>query len=330
MPRRFLRRALVPAFLSLVLCILEIAGVASPASGESRNDDMERLASIEQAISGTNKAKLPDLREWAARDRSDRIRERSIGALTLLEDREAGPILQGRLAGDPSGRVRRAAAEAAGILGLVSLRTMLAEHLAGDRDPYVRAECARALGRLPGTDVNSLLVALVTDSSPEVRALCAEALALRKPRDVVDLLRTAAQQDPSVLVRIYVVRGLAEIDPSGSASLFEQTWRNADDPDLRMEAFRGLLRSGRGEGSVEAGLADADERVRFLAFRSWLERRFPPPRPRDNPPVPAESIRLLERFLSDNLRGIRELAREEMERQGFLLRPSGFGYTIVR
>lgn len=326
MPRRFLRRAFVPVLLSLLLCAPRGAGAAP---GEERDDDLERLAVIEQAVSDMDRGKLPALREWAARDRSERVRERSVGALTLLADREAGTLLQGRLAGDPSERVRRAAAEAAGILGLVSLRATLTEHLASDRAPYVRAECARALGRLAGTDVTPLLVALVTDDSPEVRALCAEALARLKPREVVDLLGAAATQDPSVLVQIYAVRGLADAAPSGSAPLFERIWKGSDDPDLRMEAFRGLLRSGRGDGAVEAGLADADERVRFLAFRSWLAARFPPARPGDTPPSP-ESIRQLTGFLSDKLRGIRELAREEMERLGFRLRPSGFGYAIDR
>lgn len=330
MPRASVRRAPVPVLLSLLLWIPGAAGAASLAAGEGQADSMERLVIIEQAISGMDRSQLPGLRNWAARDPNERVRERSIGALTLLEDREAGAILQRLLAGDPSGRVRRSAAEASGILGLSSLRGTLAERLAGDRDPYVRAECARALGRLPATDGNPLLVSLVTDPSPEVRALSAEAIVLLKPRDFLGPLRAAALQDPSALVRIYAIRGLAEVDPAGSASLFDQAWSNSDDPDLRMEAFRGLLRSGTGEDTVQAGLADADDRVRFLAFRSWLAKRFPPVRSRDNPPAAADSIRLLSGFLSDRLRGIRELAREEMERQGFRVRPSGFGYSIER
>lgn len=330
MVRASVRRGLAPVVLSLVLSLPGAVRDASPGSGEPRADDMDRLASIEQAISGMDRTKLPLLREWAARDRSDRVRERSIGALTLLEDLAIGTLLQERLAGDPSGRVRRAAAESAGILRLGSLRATLSELLTRDRDPYVRAECARALGRIPGPDGNLLLAALVTDPSPEVRAICAETLIRLKPRDFLDVLHTAAWQDPSVLVRIYAVRGLAEVDPSGSALLFQRTWESSEDPDLRMEAFRGLLRSGRGEGRIEAGLADADERIRFLAFRYWIHRSYPGMKTGGQPQASGISTVELERFLSDPVRGIRELAREELERRGFRLRPSGFGYKVDR
>jgi len=326
----FPRRATAPTLLVLLLSLPLPSEAASPGTGQYRTGDPERLAAIEQAMTGRDRAKLPQLREWAGGDRNERVRERSIGALILLEDREAGVLFRDRLAEDPSGRVRRASAEAAGILGLSSLRPMLTEHLARDRDPLVRAECARALGRIPGSDFRPLLVALVADPSPEVRAICAEALAILKPPDSVDLLRTVARQDSSLLVQIYAVRGLAEIDPSGSASLFGQTWKDSDDPDLRMEAYRGLLRAGPGDRAIEEGLSDADERVRFLAFRAWLASRFPAALPGERPSASPDSIRRLTGFLTDPVRGIREQARDELLRRGFRLRPSGFGYAVER
>jgi len=324
------RRATPPVLLVLLLSLPFPSEAASPGTVQNRTDDPERLAAIEQAMTGRDRTKLPQLREWAGGDRNERVRERSIGALTLLGDREAGILIRNRLAEDPSGRVRRASAEAAGILGLSSLREMLTEHLARDRDPLVRAECARALGRIPGSDFRPLLVALVADPSPEVRALCAEALAFLKPPDSVDLLRTVARQDSSILVRIYAVRGLAEIDPVGSASLFEQAWKDSDDPDLRMEAYRGVLRSDPRDRAIEEGLSDADERVRFLAFRAWLASRFPTVPQGKIPSASPDSIRRLTGFLADPVRGIREQARDELLRRGFRLRPSGFGYAIER
>jgi len=321
---------MAPVLLALLLVLGQPAAASSPDRGRTRTDDPERLAGIEQALTGRDRTKLPLLREWAARDRNERVRERSIGALTLLGDREAGTLIRDRLAEDPSGRVRRASAEAAGILQLSSLRPMLTEHLARDRDPLVRAECARALGRIPGSDSRPLLVALVADPSPEVRALCAEALAILKSPDSFELLRTLARLDPSILVRIYAMRGLAEINPSGSASLFGQAWKDSDDPDLRLEAYRGLLRSGPGEKAIEEGLNDGDERVRFLAFRAWIASRFPAAPPGEKPSASGDSIRRLTGFLTDPVRGIRELARDELVRQGFRLHPSGFGYAIER
>ncbi|GAB4363505.1 MAG: hypothetical protein Kow00128_04320 [Deltaproteobacteria bacterium] len=330
MSRSSRRRGAAALFGALLLFPAGPAGATPPGPEGGRPPDLDRLAGIEQAIAGRDRSMLPSIRKWADGDPSERVRERSLGALTLLADREAEPLIGDRLAKDPSGRVRRAAAEAAGVLSLPSLRSAIADRLARDPDPLVRAECARALGRIPGGDDSPLLVALVTDSSPEVRALCAEALAVRKPRDAMDLLRTVARQDPSVLVRVYAVRGLARTDPSGSVALFRHAWKESEDPDLRMEAFQGLLRAGGDEPLIEAGIADSDERVRFLAFRAWLASRFPPPRRGEKPSASAESIRRLTGFLTDPLRGIRELAREEMERQGFRLRPSGFGYAVER
>lgn len=330
MTRTSHRRAVAAILGTLVLSLAGPFDAAPSGLTDDRNADLDRLAGIEQAIAGRDRSMLPTLRRWAADDPSERVRERSIGALTLLADREAEALIGDRLAKDPSGRVRRAAAEAAGVLTLPALRSTIADRLARDRDPLVRAECARSLGRIPGSDGGPLLIALVTDPSPEVRALCAEALAILKPPDSIDLLRTVARQDPSILVRVYAVRGLTNIDPSGSGSLLLQAWKESEDPDLRMEAYRGLLRAGVGEPLFEAGLADADERVRFLAFRAWLSARLPAPRPGEKPTASAESIRRLTGFLTDPLRGIRELAREEMERQGFRLRPSGFGYAVER
>jgi len=324
------RRAAVLVLLVLLLRLAGPSDAAASDPGRGRADEFDRLASIEQAIAGRDLSVLPLLRKWAAGDPSERVRERSIGALTLLSDRDAGPLIRERLADDPSERVRRAAAEAAGILALSSLRPQIADRLARDRDPLVRAECARALGRIPGGDGGPLLVSLVTDPSPEVRALCAEALVVLRPRDTFELLRTVARQDSSVLVRVYAMRGLAEVDPSGSVSLFEQAWKDSEDPDLRMEAFRGILRAGADPRTIEGGLSDADERVRFLAFRAWLSVHFPPPRPGKKPSSSPDSIRRLTGYLTDPIRGIRELAREEMERLGYRLRSSGFGYAIER
>ena len=181
MPQSPLRRAFPSALLFLLLCILPALFPASPSAPD---DERDRLVRIEQAVSGRDRAQLPLLRKWAAGDGSERVRERSIGAMTLLGDPGAEALLRERLMRDPSGRVRRAAAEAAGILRLSSLRQNLATLLAGDRDPLVRAECARAIGRIPGANGDPLLAALVSDRAPEVRALSAEALASLRIREL--------------------------------------------------------------------------------------------------------------------------------------------------
>ncbi len=129
-----------------------------------------------------------------------------------------------------------------------------------------------------------------------------------------------------MLVRMYAVRTLADTSPGPSASLFKAVWEGAADADLRLEAFRGLLAAEGGDPWERAGLADGDERVRFLAFQAWLDRsgatrsvRFGPGREFDE---------RLKEFLADRVRGIRELAKERLEARGYKIRPSGFGYAL--
>ncbi len=290
----------------------------------------ERLTGIEQAMVARDWAKIPLLREWASRDRDERVRERSVGALTLIGDVGSSDVFLERLSRDPSPRVRRAAVEAIGILKLSGLHAKTTERLQKDPDPYVRAECARALGRIQAKNAGSaLMVALVQDPSPEVRALSAETLSALRIPEATELLRVVAQQDSSTLVRIYAVRALGTVDPGGSAPVFRSVWEGTADPDLRVEAYQGLLLSGTGGQWEAAGLSDFDERVRFLAFRSWLSHSLAS-RPGAVLPRNAEALTRLEGFLKDPVRGIRELAKEALEKQGYAVRTEGFGYAIER
>jgi HEAT repeat protein len=309
--------------------IVLAAGGADVPERKGRETE-ERLTRIEQAMVARDKDSLPLLRKWATWNGDERVRERSIGALTLIRDADSSRLFLDRLSRDPSPRVRRAAAEAIGILNLSGTTSQVAKILGKDTDPYVRAECARALGRIKARDGGAaLMVSLVKDPSPEVRALCADALSNLRIPESPELLRVVAQQDSSTLVRIYAVRALAVVDPAGSAPVFRSVWEGSTDPDLRVAAYRGLLLS-RSSGDWESvGLADFDERIRFLAFRSWLSHAIPS-RPGAGLPRNPEPIATLEAFLKDPVRGIRELAKNALERQGFAVRPDGFGYAIEK
>lgn len=289
-------------------------------------DTADRLARIEQAMWNRDRDILPALREWAAADHDEKVRERSLGAIALLGDSGSRQTILDRLAKDPSPRVRRAAAEAVWVLGLRVLPTRLTTPYEKDPDPYVRAECARALGRTGQREGGpSLMNRLFNDPSPEVRALTAEALALLEIPEAPPLLRYAASRDPSPFVQIFAARALADAGDPGSHALFKDLWETTEDADLRVEAFRGLLRSGAPGDWIPVGLSDGDDRVRFLAFEQWLAE------------VDAKGRRLtrhdsvvlrLESFLSDPLPGIRDLARQALMQKGFRVRPSGLKYVI--
>lgn len=317
------------AFLLLVLLggpALAPAGAAAAPPAEAADVDAAvRLARIEQAMWERDRAMLPALRTWAAGDPDDRVRERSLGALALLGDAGAGEEILARLERDSSPRVRRAAAEALWVLGIQVPPKRLTAPYEKDSDPLVRAECARALGRSGGKLIApSLMNRLVNDPSPGVRAVTAEALALLQVSEAFPLLRYAASRDPSPLVQLSAARVLADAGDAGAAALFRDLWESTRDADLRVEAFRGLLRSGAPGDWISAGLADGDDRIRFLAFEHWLSRAAPRAGAGRRDPATAR----LEAFLSDPLPGIRDLAREALERMGFRVRPSGLTYTI--
>ncbi len=339
-PAAAILSALLGALLAATPAAVARAGDADPASrgnpaaaaGEARNgDDAEaRLSRIEQAMWDRDPKAAPTLREWATRDPNDRVRERSVGALALLRDAQAVPVFLERLKDDPSAAVRRAAAEAIGLLRPAVDTRRVADPLQGDPDPFVRAECARAIGRIGGPLAGErLLYSVVQDRSPEVRAVAAQALSAVSSPGAADVLRAVAQRDDSVLVRIYAVKTLAAISPAPSASLFRALWDGSADPELRLEAFRGVLIGEGGDAWERVGLADADDRVRFLAFEAWLARSSELRSRHYTAPDP-EFPKRLEGFLTDRIPGIRDLAKGQLEALGFRIRPSGFGYAVER
>jgi HEAT repeat protein len=308
--------------------VLAAGGTDGPE--QKGNETEERLTRIEQAMVTRDKNSLPLLRKWVTWDGDERVRERSIGALTLIGDAGSSRLFLDRLSRDPSPRVRRAAAEAIGILSFSGTTSQVAKILGKDKDPYVRAECARALGRIKGRgSKTALMVSLVKDPSPEVRALSADALSNLRIPESPELLRVVAQKDSSTLVRIYAVRALIVIDPAKSVPVFQSVWEGSTDPDLRVAAYRGLLLSRRSGDWESVGLADIDERIRFLAFRSWLSHAIPS-RPGAGLTRNTEPVAKLQAFLKDPVRGIRELAKNALERQGFVVRPDGFGYATEK
>jgi HEAT repeat protein len=301
------------------------AGPPPPPCDKS-SDTCLRLSWIEQVLSGRDMEAIPNLRSMAAEDPHERVRESSLGSLVTLGDRGAADIFLSRLSDDPSPSVRRAAAEGIGLLGFRVLPGRLAGPLRDDPDPMVRAECARAIGRTDRSEAGpALVVALLQDSSPEVRALSSEALARIQTQWGVEMLKQAAQ-DEDPIVRLYAIRGLAEFSPASAVSLFKEIWGNTSDTELRIEAFRGLLNSRAGGNWIESGLADQDDRIRFLSLRNLLSGA--------KPSLNASFTRgdaiivRIASFLSDPSRGIRELAKEHLEKLDFKVSPKGFGYEL--
>jgi len=302
------------------------AGEPGPAAGDARESTSVRLARIEEAMWSRDARFVPTLRSWARVDPEEAVRERSLGALAVLGDTGAAAVAADRLAADPSPRVRRAAAEAAWVLRLAVDPALLARACERDPDPRVRAECARALGRLGMRQGASVLLArAAADPSPEVRAVAVEALGHLRLEEAGPLLRHAALRDDSPLVRLFAVRALADAKDRDARGLFREIVETAHDQDLRVEAFRGLLRADASQDLISAGLADPDDRIRFLACERWIELHAGP---QAHLVRGSEPLRRLASFLADPLPGIRDLAREALSRHGFRVRPSGLGFSL--
>lgn len=300
----------------------------SPAGGEAA-DVADRLSRIERIMWERDLRAVTELREHAAGDPDEKVRERAIGALTLLGDKGAGAILLHQLSSDPSARVRRAAADAIGALSIPPDRPdRLTDPLAKDPDPFVRAECARAIGKLGiQAAAGNLIYSVAADPSEEVRSLAAEALSRLPAAEAAAVLFAAAASDRSTMVRVRAVRALAEIAPAASSPLFRSLWKESVEPKLRLEAFLGLLRTADGARVIEEGLADSDVPIRLSALRAWTSRLAASPREMKfsrTSPVVAR----LESLLKDPERGIREHSRSALENLGFKVRPDGFAYVI--
>ncbi len=319
-------RSVISVLVVLCAGVSPCGAASQPPACDPTLNPCERLSWIEQVMLNRDRETIPHLRAMAVGDAHERVRERSLGALVILGDTEASALFLGRLSGDPAPGVRRAAAEGIGLLNLPVRPDRLTEPLLKDSNPLVRAECARAIGRSPRIPAGAALIsALLQDPSPEVRALSAEALAGLQAQGAAEVLKRAAQ-DESPIVRLYAIRALVESSPSAAGPLFKEVWDTTSDPEARIEAFRGLLRSGDAVKWAETGLAYPDERIRFLSLREWLSRLLIDPR---RPPGRNDApIRRIEPFLSDSSRGIRELAKAYLEKLGFRVRPSGFFYTL--
>ncbi len=226
--------------------------------------------------------------ERALRDREPVVRAAAIRAYARIAPPEAGTVLVGHL-DDPDPRVRAAAAFGFGLLARPEFADALTRP-AADEDPRVRALAAQALGRLAEPSTAPLVLAALGDDAPEVREEAAlAAWRFSDPSVFVDRL-VSATADPEPKVRFAAAYALARL---GSAPFAARTagpspgrlaetdlarvrsvlrsLAVAKEPEIRMQAARGLARPGtpEEESALGALAADPDPGVRVNAARSF-------------------------------------------------------------
>lgn len=217
----------------------------------------------------------PALRQ-ALRDTSATVRFEAVFALGQLWIEQDAPapveVVNDVLPAivDPEPRVRAAAVEALGKLGPPDLEPRLLT-LLSDQEAQVRREAATALFRMRylkrltaySTTTVRALADATNDPDADVRWRAAYAFSRWPEKDAAETLAKAAE-DEAALVRLFALRGLAQLKEKGPA---EPAVVGLDDPDerVRAEAIATLKAQDRSGKLGKKVLRDPSPHVRAAA-----------------------------------------------------------------
>jgi cyclophilin family peptidyl-prolyl cis-trans isomerase/HEAT repeat protein len=272
----------VSAALALLGC------VPKPAAGDRPERTPPRVPDgLVRVLRAEDRRVVDADLERALRDRDAVVRAAAVRAYGRIAPPEAGTVLEGSL-DDSDPRVRAAAAFGLGLLAKPEFAAALGRP-AADEDPLVRALAAQSLGRLAEPLTAPLLLGALGDEAPEVREEAAlAAWRYPDPASFVDrLIAGTADSEPKVrfasayaLARLgsapFAARSagpvpgrLAETDLVRVRSVL-RSLAGAKEPELRMQAARGLARprTPEEESTLGALAADLDPGVRVHAARS--------------------------------------------------------------
>lgn len=272
----------VPAVLALLGCAPRPAASGRPDRTTAGTSDA--LAAILRA---EDRRFVDASLDRALGDRDPEIRSAAVRAYARIAPPEAGSVLEARLE-DPDPRVRAAATFGLGLLERPEHAAPLARPAADD-DPRVRSLAAQSLGRLAAPATAPLLLAALADDAPEVREEAAlAAWRFPDPSPFIDRL-IAGAGDPEPKVRFASAYALARLSsaPFVARSTGQEPGRltgtdlvrvrsvlrglaGAKEPEIRMQAARGLARPStpEEESTLGALAADANPGVRVHAARS--------------------------------------------------------------
>ncbi len=311
--------------LFITLFTLVTAG-ATFASIVPELSESEALSQIETVIDSRNNTMLPLIRKFVQKSPYPSVRSRAIGALMILGDDNSLPLVLERLEKDTDPRVRRAAAYALSEMKSILTIAPLIRAATQDPDPLVRAACARALGRQGNESGGKVLISLLLgDSSYEVRMEAAKGLGELKLKEGIEALKIAASKDGEKLVRLAAVQALQKFNDRDLIPFFQKAFEIATDQDVKVELFRGLLALKGDRKTIEIGLKDHDERMRFAALEKLISTLRRSRREKLSPDV----LNLLDDMLSDEFKGIRDLAKDTLEKWGYRIKDLGVRYEIV-
>lgn len=276
--------------LSLVsLALLAFPGCGGPTSPRDRPDvgNGKRLDALAGVLRAEDRRLIDADLLAALSDDSPEVRAAAVRAVARIGAPESGTHLVARL-DDPDPVVRAAAAFGLGLLGRAEAVPALISAF-DDGDPEVRARTVQALGALADGGAAAVLLRALSDESPGVREEAAlAAWRVPEPSSLLDAL-IAGTSDPEARVRFgsaYALARLAsapsapptagpapgrlgETDVSRARAVL-RTLAGAREPEIRMQAARGLARPATPEEEATLGslVTDPVPGVRVNVARS--------------------------------------------------------------
>jgi len=285
-------------------------------------DESLRLSAVQAIKPYRETRSLPLLLTMVMDDPNSQIRLQAVGALWNRDDTSAAAVLEKVLVLDKDEDVRLASARALGDVGIKSTSSIfLVNTLKSSKNTTLIARCLRSLGKLQDhSSTNTVSDFLSIQYPPEVRGTAAEALGLMEAERKVGALIDTLEKDPDKTVRSLAAQALGRIGSSNTTETLVRILLFDGSDIVRYQSAEALGRMRMTTSIYEAfieGLRDPDKRVRYacLVYVSVELKK--------------EDTGAVAELLSDERKGIRELAHQTLSRRGIVMERIGDRYRLV-
>ena len=285
-------------------------------------DEATRFSAIQAIKPYRELQSMPILLTMVLEDPNSQIRLQAVGALWNRNDTRAARVLEKVLVLDKDEEVRLASAGALGDVGIPSTSTIfLLNTVQASEDSALIARCLRSLGRLRAVSAANTVSGFLSRKYPsEVRGTAAEALGLMGADKQINALLETLENDPDNTVRSLAAQALGRIDSDAPIETLIRTLLFDDSDIVRFESAKALGQKRMTTAVYEAlieGLRDTDKRVRYVCLTHVSSR------------IKRDDIGAIAELLTDDKKGIRELAHQVLSRRGIVMERIGDRYRLV-
>ena len=285
-------------------------------------DEATRLSAIQAIKPFSETRSIPILLTMVVDDPSSQIRLHAVGALWNKNDTRAARVLEKALVLDKDENVRLASAGALGDVGIPSSSSIfLLNIIQSNEDSALIAKCLNSLGKLRVfSAANTISGFLSLEYPSEVRGTAAKALGLLGSDKQVSSLLETLENDPDNTVRSLAAQALGKTGSNVPIETLIRTLLFDDSDIVRYQSAKALgqkrLTASIYEAFIE-GLRDTDKRVRYVCLTHISSR------------IKRDDIGAIAELLTDETKGIRELAHQVLSRRGIVMERIGDRYRLV-